>query len=792
MPDFAQRTAGGQIEVLPHTDWYLKDGSFEQQRVLDGWVDKLNAARAAGYAGLRLTGNTCWLEKRDWKGFTDYEAAISDVIGKYHMLALCTYSLEKCGAVEVMDVIRNHEFALIRKEGKWEIIESAVHRQARQTFLERERKYSLLFQNMGEGFALYELLYDEAGHPVDWRVLEMNNAYTRHTGIPREQLLGRRMREVYPDVVPEYLPRFAQVVATQVPVEFETYSRPAGRHLHVSTFPAGGHRFASAFDDISERVIAQRRVALLAETAGELLRSDSPQAVVNSLCPKVMDFLDCHAFFNFLVDESAGRLRLNACAGITEEQAREIDWLDYGVAICGCAARDACRLVAENILETPDPRTELVKSYGIQAYACHPLVAQDRVLGTLSFGTRTRTRFTDGELSFMKAVADLVAAAIQRKRTEDALRETSDYLDNLLNYANAPIIVWDPGLRITKFNRAFQTLTGYKESDVLGKKLDMLFPEDSRQRSLAHISRAAAGERWEVVEIPVRCADGMVRTVLWNSANIRASDGATTVATIAQGQDITERKEAEESIQRLNDVLRQRAADLGAANRELESFAYSVSHDLRAPLRSIDGFSLALLEDYAGKLDDRGKDYLRRVRAASQVMGELIDDMLELSRVGRTDLHRRRVDLSGMAQKIAQELQDREPKERVDLVIAPGLSADGDPALLRAAVGNLLSNAWKFTGRCDRPKIEVGALREDDQHVYFVKDNGVGFDMNYAGKLFEPFQRLHSKDEFSGTGVGLATVKRIINRHGGRIWAEGRVGEGATFYFTLSDTKGGR
>jgi light-regulated signal transduction histidine kinase (bacteriophytochrome) len=262
------------------------------------------------------------------------------------------------------------------------------------------------------------------------------------------------------------------------------------------------------------------------------------------------------------------------------------------------------------------------------------------------------------------------------------------------------------------------------------------------------------------------------------------------VATIAQGQDITERKKAEEAVRTLNEALQQRAAELEAANKELESFAYSVSHDLRAPLRSMDGFSLALLEDYAGKLDDEGKDYLQRVRAASQTMGQLIDDMLSLSRVTRADIHWRKVDLSSLAQKIAQDLQDREPKRRVELTVASGLSAQGDAALLRVALENLLSNAWKFTGKRGLAKVEFGAMKEDGQQVYYVKDNGVGFDMNYAGKLFEPFQRLHSKDEFSGTGVGLATVRRVISRHGGRIWAEGKVGDGATFYFTLNANRG--
>jgi PAS domain S-box-containing protein len=549
---------------------------------------------------------------------------------------------------------------------------------------------------------------------------------------------------------------------------------------------------AVSFEDISERVKAERQVHLLAEMASELLRSDSPQLLVNSLCPKAMALLNCQAFFNFMVDEPAGRLCLKAFAGITEEQAREIEWLDYGVAACDCAALDGRRLVAENILETPDPRTELVKSYGIQAYACHPLVAQNRVLGTLSFGTRTRTHFTDEELSLMRAIADLAANALQHKRTEDALRETRDYLDNLLDHANAPIIVWDFNLRITRFNRAFQRLTGLREDEVMGIQLALLFPEKTREESLTQIRRTLAGVRWEAAEIPIVRVDGMVRTVLWNSATIYASDGKRAIATIAQGQDITERKLAEGENRNLNNDLKARAEALEMANSELQSFSYSVSHDLRAPLRSIDGFSLALLEDYADKLDDTGKDYLHRVRSASQLMGRLIDDLLELSRVGRANMHWKKVDLSELAREITGGLQTAEPGRHGEFIIAPDISGYGDAPLLRATLANLLGNAWKFTGKRDRPKIEFGARNEAGQQVYFVRDNGVGFDMTYADKLFVPFQRLHSIGEFPGTGIGLATVKRIITRHRGRVWAEGEVGHGATFYFTLNDHAEGK
>lgn len=220
-------------------------------------------------------------------------------------------------------------------------------------------------------------------------------------------------------------------------------------------------------------------------------------------------------------------------------------------------------------------------------------------------------------------------------------------------------------------------------------------------------------------------------------------------------------------------------------NKELEAFSYSVSHDLRAPLRSIDGFSRALLEEYAGKLDTTGQHYLDRVRAAAHRMGELIDDLLELSRVGRADLRCNPVDLSALAATIAVDLQRSAPERHVRILIADGLVADVDRGLMQIVFENLIGNAWKFTAATSDGVIQFGASERDGVPTYFVRDNGAGFDMAYAGRLFTPFQRLHSNAEFPGTGVGLATVHRIIERHGGRVWAEGAVGQGATFLWTL-------
>jgi signal transduction histidine kinase len=373
--DFDLYLEKGQIEILSHTEWYLKDGSFNLQRVLNAWIEKLKYALARGYDGIRVSGNTAWLEQRYWKDFSDYEREINNAIGKYRMLAICTYSLDKCGTYEIIDVVRNHQFAIIKREGKWIAIESYENRQ-------------------------------------------------------------------------------------------------------------------------------------------------------------------------------------------TQEELRK-----------------------------------------------------------------------------------------------------------------------------------------YRE--------------------------------------------------------------------------------------RLEELVRERTAELETINKELEAFSYSVSHDLRAPLRSMNGFSHILLEDYAEKLDEEGKEHLKRISAASRRMAQLIDDLLNLSRITQSEMYREKVNLSSMAERIARELREKQPERKAEFVIAPELAVDGDMRFLRIVLEHLLDNAWKFTGKNARARIEFGVVKYDGRPAYFVRDNGVGFDMAYAGKLFNPFERLHSESEFPGTGIGLAIVQRIIHRHGGSVWAESEAEKGATFYFTL-------
>ena len=315
-------------------------------------------------------------------------------------------------------------------------------------------------------------------------------------------------------------------------------------------------------------------------------------------------------------------------------------------------------------------------------------------------------------------------------------------------------------------------------TEPVGKKLRQLMPIQCSEQAENHMKQALKTGKMQDFEYSILREGG------WHSYESRmAKSGEAAVLTIVR--DITEQKQAEEALKKEHEEGEKKTHQFQVVIDELESFAYSVSHDLRAPLRSIDGFSEILLEHYNDRLDDEGKDYLNRVRLASQRMSVLIDDLLNLSRVTRDEMHHENVNLSALAQKLTRELQESEPERHVNFTIARGLVAKGDANLLRVALENLLGNAWKFSRTREWARIEFGRARTNGQHAYFVRDNGVGFDMAYADKLFGAFQRLHSLNEFEGSGIGLATVRRIVNRHGGTIWAKSAVDQGATFYFTL-------
>ncbi len=381
-------------------------------------------------------------------------------------------------------------------------------------------------------------------------------------------------------------------------------------------------------------------------------------------------------------------------------------------------------------------------------------------------------------------ITAIVRDISERRRTEQARQEMQERYRQLVE--NLPVGVFrnrpEPEGYFAEVNPALAAMfDAASTEDLMARPVRTLYRDpDQRRRFSDKLLREGAvlREELELVSLQDRPFIGAVTAALKQDATgQRYFDGIV--------EDITQLKEAERSIRDLNEALMHRNAELETVNQELESFSYSVSHDLRAPLRAIDGFSQAVLEDYADKLEAEGRDALRRLRAAAQRMGMLIDDLLKLARVTRAELISEEVDLSALAGEVAEELRQSEPQRSVEIGIQPDMRAQGDGRLLRIALENLLSNAWKFSVGSRQARIEVGMSEEEGEHVYFVRDNGVGFDMAYAGKLFGAFQRLHDAREFPGTGIGLATVQRVIRKHGGRIWAHGEVGHGAVFRFTL-------
>jgi PAS domain S-box-containing protein len=384
----------------------------------------------------------------------------------------------------------------------------------------------------------------------------------------------------------------------------------------------------------------------------------------------------------------------------------------------------------------------------------------------------------------------LVARDItERKRATIALAESEERYRELVENAHDIVYVHDLAGQLLAINRAAERTIGYTREEALSLNLSQILVPEAYERAVEYIATVRRGEEPPpAFEADVITKDGQRLTLEINARAARR--GGEVIGVQGVARDVTDRKRAAAEIRALNDALEQRVrdrtAELEAANAELEAFGYSVSHDLRGPLRVIEGFSRMLIDDYGTTLDEAGRQYIDRVQASSQRMAQLIQDLLDLSRITRNAIQRRRVDLAVIAQEVAKELRQSQPERAVDFVIAPRATASGDPSMLRILVENLLGNAWKYTSKHLAARIEFGVREIEGETVFFVKDDGAGFDMEYVAKLFHPFQRLHLATEFDGTGIGLATVERIVRRHGGRVWADSAVESGATFYFTLA------
>lgn len=829
VPGF-EKYADGQLEIIPYSRWRAADG-----KAGSAVVSKLDQAVTSGFEGLRLACNAmpgdCFGE-----AFTSHCA---DSISRNNVIALFMYPRDRFDTLGLMEAVKHHRFALVRNAGGWEVIASSEARITRDALKRTEEKLESLFSNMSEGFAYHRIVLDSGRRPCDYIFLEINQAFERLTGLKGEKIIGKRVTKVLPGIEKDptdWIGRYGQVALTGKPVSFESYSEALEKWYAVSAFSPQKGYFALTFSDITRRKQGEERQKLLSDFAGMLLSTDTPERIVENIAGKIMTHLDCQTYFNFIVDGAKSRLHLNACGGIPEETAAAIEWLDYGVAVCGTVAKTGQRMIKENILDSPDSLTELVHSFGIDAYACHPLISKGAVIGTLSFGTRTRPAFLEDEIEFMRVVANQVATAMERKRAESELRRQRDELDEYKGHLEQMVEVRtadlleanlrlsqeiDERLRAEEQLRASERRLkeaekiahlGHWELDLGSSALfwsdevyrifdldprefgasyeaflDVIHPEDRELVNQSYADSVKNRTPYDIVH-RLRMKDGSVKFV--NEKCLTDYDEAgKPLRSLGTVLDITVRKLAEEELQQhrehLEELVRERTAELLRANKELQDFAFIASHDLQEPLRKVIAFGDRLRAKYAAVLDERGQDYLLRMENAAERMRELINDLLELSRVTTKAMPFTITDLEAVAHNVLSDLSELVTMTGAEVRIGSLPALEADKIQIRQLFLNLLTNALKFHDEGASPRVSIESRIVDGFCELAVTDNGIGFDEKYLDRIFRPFQRLHGRGVFRGSGMGLSICKKIVERHGGEITARSAPGQGATFFIKL-------
>ena len=668
-----------------------------------------------------------------------------------------------------------------------------------------EEPYRILFERMSEGVATID---------PEGLVLHCNPRLAEMAGSTPARLVGSSILAALAEEDRERFPALLRQALSQNVRTYVRVVRGEGDPLtmqvslsHVPLESTGEAAVCLIATDVTGQQKAEhelrrlnRAYKALSRCTGAVARATEEKQLLQEVCDLAVQVGGYRlVWVGYAQDDPGKTVRPMAMAGEASAYVTtaRITWDDgeFGQGPTGTAIRTGASCFVVDIAREPlyAPWRESALRYGLGSVMTAPLKDGERSFGTLNVYAAERDAFDQEERELVEELAANLGYGILTLRTRDEVRKASLYARSLIEASLDPLVTISPQGKITDVNEATVRVTGVARDHLIGTEFSDYFTEP--EKAQAGYRQVFADGFVTDYPLTIRHRDGRLTDVLYN-ATVYNDESGSALGLFAAARDVTARKRAEEEILRLNVELEQRVAQrtaqLEAANKDLEAFTYSVAHDLRAPLRHVDGFARMLAEDYAAKLDEPGRHFVDQIVHGTTQMGQLIDDLLNLSRVGRHELQPQIVGLRSLAAEVIEQCKSTAGDRHITWQVGELPFVECDAALMKQVFVNLIGNAVKFTGPRAEAVIEIGRREVNGETAIFVRDNGVGFDMKYAGKLFGVFQRLHRQEDFEGTGVGLVTVQRIIQKHGGRVWAEARLDRGAIFYFTLPQTAANR
>ena len=777
VPDFDRYLKRGQIEILPHNKWYLKDGAFNSDRVLNGWVDKLNQALAKGYDGLRLTGNTFWLEKRDRKSFTDYEAAINNVIGNYRMIAICSYCVDRCDASELIDVVVNHQFSVIRREGDWKIIKSSERRCMEEELQRLGEQYQIMLRTLMDGF----WIVDSQG-----RFLEVNDTYCCLTGYSRQELLSMSIPDVEASERQEETARHIQSVIQNGADRFETRHRcKDGRivrlEVSVSYSSSNGGRMYVFFQDITERKQAEEEVRDALEESWQRQKEIEALLKGSRAILEYGKFNDAaRAIFGFcknIIGAIGGYVALLSPDGAENE----LLFLDSGGLLCTVdpslpmpirGLRGESYRTGKAVYHNDFAQSEWLNflptgHVTIDNVLFAPLMIEGKALGLLGLANKPGG-FTENDAHLASGFGELAAISLFNSRIWESLQHSEASYRTLVEASPDGVLALDADGQIIDCNEGLCQLLGYEKVKVKGNDIRKFLPAAMPAELTAQLRHKGRLE----AEFEAVRQDGQTVTV-WAKGVARVDEEGKLSQTVLYIRDIAERKKLDE----LKDEL------IGL-----------VSHEIRTPLTVIMGGLNTLLSEETRLSPEEKRQLLQDAALETNSLSYLLGDLIELSRAqaNRLSLNLEPVAIRSVIKGVVGKLEQQTSAHRFVIDLPPRLPmVQADPIRIERILHNLLENAVKYSPRGG--EIRVLAKRDGNHLVIGVRDQGVGISQADQTKLFIPFERLENRglEEVKGAGLGLMVCRRLVEAHGGRIWVESQPSRGSTFFFTLPFSKAG-